>query len=54
MEVMAKIVPESGTYYKLTVMDGNRKTVTAKVDDLHSKPKWSPEQWVQKELAYIN
>jgi hypothetical protein len=45
---MAKVIPESGTYYKLTVMDRNKKRVIAKVDDVHSRPKWSSQEWVEK------
>lgn len=48
VEVMAKVIPESGTYYKFTVMDRNRKAVIAKIDDLHSRPRWSAQEWIQR------
>lgn len=50
---MAKVIPDSGSYYKFTVMDSNKKTAIAKIDDLHSKPRWNAQEWVDKELARI-
>ena len=53
IEVMVKINPESGTYYKFTVRDQDKKTVVAKVDDLHTRSRWDAKQWANTEVANL-
>lgn len=48
LEVAAKIVPDSGTYYKFTVMDREKKTAVAKVDELHTRSSWNANSWINK------
>lgn len=48
VEVVAKIVPNSGTYYKFTVMDKDNKSVVAKIDDLHTRSRWNSSEWAQR------
>lgn len=48
LEVAAKVIPDSGTYYKFTVIDENKKTAILKVDELHSRSKWDAAQWAEQ------
>lgn len=42
---MMKIIPDSGAYYKFTVIDKNKKAFLVKIDNLHSRPKWNAIDW---------
>jgi len=48
--VSAKIIHDSGAYYKFTLLDANKKSAIVKVDDLHTRARWDGAQWAQQEV----